>query len=713
MKVINLLFLILILSVQIIAQEYPEVKISDIQYISMDSVNTPPYDYPSPLNGDTVTVTGIVMNAPYRYDDPSTATLHVGGAAVYLKDTSDTEWSGIVVRQNNINSEAFNNIDTAMVVKVTGVVSEFNITTQLNLINFIPENVLGVESKRPNPVQLSISDFVNPDGTPNYMMEKYEGMYVEIKNVTTTDAISLGEGSFGIFDADNLRLMVGRQSDYIRGTSSPLSGTKVEYIRGTIETRNNISPEYFVINPIYLDDIQYGDVSPPNISNVLRDKGVVDYNQEVAVTARIIDSDGTADVKSAKLFYSINEAPFDSLDMTIINVEDSIWSGTIPAQNDSTLIRYYISAVDMDNAVSTNPSNTNNSYFYMTLDRPLTIKDVQYSPYGSGFSGYNGYEVTVSGRISADTSDIQGDGFNIGPQVYIQDGAGPWSGIQIFGIQAEELLRGTIVEEVTGIVNEQFGVTRIGTLDLGAVVKTATTQDGLQVEPTVISTADIGTLSSGMLPAESYEGVLVKIENVTVLDANADGNVDGPDEGTGGSRNFGEILIVDESNVQMRVELQDGTHDYHNYWDEALESEGIRIETGNTFESLTGILFFSFGNYKLVPRKNDDFVGHVTNVEKFDVMPDEYALSQNYPNPFNPTTTISYSIPKLGTNQETIVQLKIYDILGREVKTLVNEVKHPGNYKVQFEAGNLTSGIYFYNLTTGEFHQTKKLILLK
>ena len=155
--------------------------------------------------------------------------------------------------------------------------------------------------------------------------------------------------------------------------------------------------------------------------------------------------------------------------MTIINVEDSIWSGTIPAQNDSSLIRYYISAVDMDNAVSTNPSNTNNSYFYMTLDRPLTIKDVQYSPFGSGFSGYNGYEVTLSGRVSADTSDIEGDGFNIGPQVYIQDGLGPWSGIQIFGIQAEELVRGTIVEEVTGIVNEQFGVTRIGTLDSSTI----------------------------------------------------------------------------------------------------------------------------------------------------------------------------------------------------------------------------------------------------
>ncbi len=90
----------------------------------------------------------------------------------------------------------------------------------------------------------------------------------------------------------------------------------------------------------------------------------------------------------------------------------------------------------MDNATSTNPSNSNNSYFYLVLNRPLTIQDVQYSPFGSGFSGYNGYEVTVSGIVTADTTDIEGDGFNIGPQVYLQDGTTPWSGIQIFGIRS-------------------------------------------------------------------------------------------------------------------------------------------------------------------------------------------------------------------------------------------------------------------------------------
>ena len=86
----------------------------------------------------------------------------------------------------------------------------------------------------------------------------------------------------------------------------------------------------------------------------------------------------------------------------------------------------------------------------------------------------------------------------------------------------------------------------------------------------------------------------------------------------------------------------------------------------------------------------------------------EFMLSQNYPNPYNPSTKINYSISNSG-----IVILKVYDVLGKEVATLINEEKHSGNYEVEFNADNLTSGIYFYTLKAGEFVSTKKMILLK
>ncbi|MEO8211405.1 MAG: T9SS type A sorting domain-containing protein [bacterium] len=85
------------------------------------------------------------------------------------------------------------------------------------------------------------------------------------------------------------------------------------------------------------------------------------------------------------------------------------------------------------------------------------------------------------------------------------------------------------------------------------------------------------------------------------------------------------------------------------------------------------------------------------------IIPTEYHLSQNYPNPFNPTTKISFDIPS-----DNIVSLKIYDILGREVKTLVNEFRVAGTYKEIFNGASLASGIYFYRLETSGFSMTKK-----
>ncbi len=91
-----------------------------------------------------------------------------------------------------------------------------------------------------------------------------------------------------------------------------------------------------------------------------------------------------------------------------------------------------------------------------------------------------------------------------------------------------------------------------------------------------------------------------------------------------------------------------------------------------------------------------------------DLMPDEPTLVQNYPNPFNPNTTIDFSIAS-----ESFVQIKIYDELGREIKTLVNEKMSAGKHTIHFEANDLKSGIYFYQIKVGDFSQSKKMILVR
>jgi len=89
-------------------------------------------------------------------------------------------------------------------------------------------------------------------------------------------------------------------------------------------------------------------------------------------------------------------------------------------------------------------------------------------------------------------------------------------------------------------------------------------------------------------------------------------------------------------------------------------------------------------------------------------VPESFRLYQNYPNPFNPVTKINFALPKQG-----FVTIKIYDVLGREVRTLVNEVKTPGNYIVEFNANELASGVYFYKIEVNGFSDVKRMILIK
>jgi hypothetical protein len=103
------------------------------------------------------------------------------------------------------------------------------------------------------------------------------------------------------------------------------------------------------------------------------------------------------------------------------------------------------------------------------------------------------------------------------------------------------------------------------------------------------------------------------------------------------------------------------------------------------------------------------WIGGATNVEPISIdMPSTYLLQQNYPNPFNPSTTILFSIPT-----SEFVTLKVYDLLGREIATLVNENLSAGSYSYNFDAKNLTSGVYLYKLQAGKYSETKKMLLSK
>jgi hypothetical protein len=103
-----------------------------------------------------------------------------------------------------------------------------------------------------------------------------------------------------------------------------------------------------------------------------------------------------------------------------------------------------------------------------------------------------------------------------------------------------------------------------------------------------------------------------------------------------------------------------------------------------------------------------EFTMKVTSVIEQAALPTDYALEQNYPNPFNPATTISFSLPT-----QSFVSLKVFDALGREVSILLADELPAGKYSRQWNAANMTSGVYFYRLQAGSFTGTKKLLFLR
>jgi hypothetical protein len=132
------------------------------------------------------------------------------------------------------------------------------------------------------------------------------------------------------------------------------------------------------------------------------------------------------------------------------------------------------------------------------------------------------------------------------------------------------------------------------------------------------------------------------------------------------------------------------------------DSVAVVLDAGSTGGPHNGWSYFDLVSANKVGRTG-------VILEHFnELAPKTFTLFQNYPNPFNPSTVIDYQVASLGR-----VNLKVYDLLGRKVVTLINEVKSAGSYSATFNATNMPSGVYFYQLQAGSFTETKQLLLIK
>mgnify|MGYP001465350873 FL=1 len=141
------------------------------------------------------------------------------------------------------------------------------------------------------------------------------------------------------------------------------------------------------------------------------------------------------------------------------------------------------------------------------------------------------------------------------------------------------------------------------------------------------------------------------------------------------------------------------------------------VNTGLTYQDEAVVALAARGDYIFATtnfnggvwrRSLSEIFTSVTSVENSGSVPSKFSLEQNYPNPFNPSTKISWQSP-VGGHQS----IKVYDVLGNEVATLINEEKPAGSYEVEFDASNLSSGVYLYKLQAGNFVETKKMIILR
>lgn len=652
------------------------LNIADIQFVRADAIGATNAD-DSPFVGDTITVTGIMMQGARE--------IFVGARwGGFVQDERGGPWSGFFVIQNdsNVAGTLFSSAQAGDKIKITGVLSEFptsagsqSITQLALLTNPVTQvDFLDFGLPLPEPILLKPGDLGASAGTTNTQLaERWESTLVRFENLTVTanglagnimtaadatGSISLDDYFDAVFDVVSAN--GGVWPGFPAGTRINVTG----FIRGGTTQGTT------TINPRSLADIEVAS-SPPVITNIARNPVVATSTAAVTVSANIVDTQTS--VASAELNYRINGGAFQTQTMTAGGANQ--FSGNIPAQADGAFVEYFLAAADTDGDRTTIPADTSVSkFFYFVRDAGLKVFDLQYTPFADGNSGYTNLTVTVQGIVTTDTTDFS--------FYWIQDGNDPWSGIWV-NDNTTNVKAGDLVS-VTGRVEENFEVTRITAPSNVTILSRGNPVPA----PVQVRTGDLRT---GAATAEQWESVLVQVRNAVVSNPFPDG-----------ASNFGEFSI-DDGSGEVRV---DDLGDF----DGNLDSNYVQ---GDSIRSLIGVHYYSFNNYKLLPRNNNDVVRAPTSVADRNEAPLTYALEQNYPNPFNPETTIKYQLPQGGK-----ISLVIYNMLGQKVRTLVDAVKPAGVHSINWDGRNerglaVPTGVYFYKMSSKSFEKVNKMLLIK
>ena len=603
--------------------QYPLVNIADIQF--KDDAALAAEDDLSAYDGDTVRIQGIVTFDPCDYALSSSGSR----MGTYLQDPEEDEFAGIHVLIDwpaigwtdleSLNDATLfvDNFQVGNIVECTGIVNTFEGNTQFLLIP-VESEIIGF-GVVPDPDEREIAEFMVSDGAGGQVIntldgEKYEGKYVEFTNVYVTDVVPSGLRWFWYLqdDAGN-KIQIRDMSGHFRNdtyddecnlwaggaageTNTPLTyeppaiGTNLAYVRGVI--LEFTAETQYGIAPLLLSDIGPSLASPPVITNIERTPTVATAAETVVVSADITDLDGF--VASANLYFSYGYGSTDWNLATMANVGADSWEGEIPGPGiafDSMYINFYLEAFDDDANVITSPSPTSPLTYIVYNDGITSIVQIQNTPFPSGSSVWANDSIpsmNIEAIVTATTKT-----YDLG-MVAVQEGSGQYEGIFIKSVPGDGtdgLLRGDKINITAGKVIEEFGVTKLTNISYTLVSQ----MNDLPAFVTGINPTDVD--AKIYTATEPWEGMMVKFDNAFVTSNNADAAAGGA---------FGEWRVNSSNTPEVGMRCDDYSYEVN------FEFGVDTLTMGEELTYIQGLMYYSFSNWKLLPRDRNDIEGYTT-----------------------------------------------------------------------------------------------------
>jgi hypothetical protein len=603
-------------------------------------------------------------------------------------------------------------------VEVTGIVQQFDGNTQFTTLDVNSVTLLTSGDLLPSafvPKSLTAADLNDNQRVNNITSGEYwQNGFVELSNVTVVQVIPFSGSrvSFNVADAAGnvvnvsdrflaqrtpSHTTVNPNSPSATGNGAfiaPSVGTFYTSLKGIVRHSANGctggTGRGYEINPFDSSHYAVG-ASAPSISNVFSFPVIPSSSDSVLISADIADADGSID--TVQLYWSANgsmaSGSFGAVNINLVS--GSTYEYKIPANPDGTLVRYWIRAVDNDGSAVTfpvSPASAVNPFFnhYTVRDNGLRIFDIQYSGNGTGGSVFEGQTVTVRGYITSARRDCDLE------YVYMQDPNDTiFAGIALIPNQDLDNVYRDQEVLITGTVQETFGVTY---LNVDNYVGLSGSQ---KIMPTPIDPSDDN------LNKEMYEGMLVSYQNPTggkVFVSNADAG-------------FAEYTLATDASFgasqssRVLTGRQAGTSATSSLYVSLISDSTWVTNGGNLMvpaiittatmdmDAMHGILWFSFGNYKLLPRNNFDIINLSTPVDTMgcnvptNVSVQEVANADIaiYPNP----AAAAFAIE----SQQAELSYTLLDLNGRVIlRSTKASLKH------QVNVTELPAGVYV--LTTTE-----------